>query len=436
MKKCIQLIKLFFFLVVSLDLFGQVEVALNQVGISSRQAANMGFVPLFIVSNSEVQSPLDMAAADFEEDVMDFHIKLPENDQKGWLYGWLFQEHDKSSYIANNILFVTKNEKIITSSGPARIIILDRNYDLDLTNDRIDTIWDGNPKKIVQYFNGSYLSTGFTIENFPHNKFWKFSKMIDLFITESKGKRVFAGAKYSLKVNRYQIRYANFQFGTKDLVLGVFDKNNNGKIDDVGIDEVFISEVSNDENIFDLRSSVSFSNKMELTWLGNSYSVVYQTEKKNFLVTISDAECSESTLMVGQKIPKVKYCVAKKDGGRQSIRRIKNDKLKLILIWSAFDSTYTQDSSLWHQAVRLSDKQNEKLEWIFLNYGGASKYLSRYNRTYGLPDDCVHGVLSPFEVEKLKLQVMPQWFLIDNKNKILKIGKGINDFNEIYIQLN
>ena len=436
MKKCIQLFKLFFLLVVSLDLLGQVEVSLNQVGTSARQAANMGFVPLFIVSNSQVQSPLDMAAADLEEVVKDFKIKLPEDNQKGWLYGWLFQEHDKPQYSPNNILFITKNEKIITDSGPARIIILDRNYDLDLTNDKIDTIWDVNPNKIVQYFTDSVISTGFTVEKFPHNKFWKFSRMIDLFITESKGSRIFAGAKYSLKVNRYQIRYANFQYGNEDLVLGVFDKNNNGKINDKGIDQVFISENQRNENVFDLRSSVSFDEYMELTWLGNSYSVIYQTNKKNFLLASSKSECSESTLMVGQKIPRVKYCVAKKEGGRESIRHIKKEKYKLILIWSAFDSTFFQDSALWHQAVRLTQKQNDKLEWIFLNYGGASKYLSRYNRTYGLPNDCVHGVLSPFEVEKLKLQVMPQWFLIDKKNKILKIGKDINDFNEIYIQLN
>jgi len=71
-----------------------------------------------------------------------------------------------------------------------------------------------------------------------------------------------------------------------------------------------------------------------------------------------------------------------------------------------------------------------------LNYGGAAKYLSRYNRTYDLPDNCRHGVLSPFEVEKLKLQVMPQWFLVNKHNQILKIGKGFNDLLENQMILN
>jgi len=436
MRKCIQLISILFFLANPIDSMSQVEVTLNKVGTSIRQSANMGFVPLFVVSNSVVQSPLDMAAADIEDEVKDYQIRLPINNQKGWLYGWLFQEHENADYIPNNILFITKKEKIITSEGPAKLVILDRNYDLDLTNDKVDTIWDKNPSNIIQYFTDSFNSTGFTIENFPHNRFWKFSKMIDLFITESKGKRVFVGSKFSYKVKRYQIRYSNLNFGNEELVLGVFDKNNNGRIDDKGIDEVFISDKIKNINIFDLRSSVRFDRQMELTWLGNAYLVKYQTEKKSFTVSSTHSKCSEFTLMIGQKLPRLRYCVAQKNGGRESLRKINKRSFKLILVWSAFDSTFTQDSALWHQEVRSSKKRNVKIEWIFLNYGGAAKYLSRYNRTYDLPDNCRHGVLSPFEVEKLKLQVMPQWFLVNEHNQILKIGKGFNDLLENQMILN
>jgi len=436
MKKCSIVFQFLLIVLFSDSLFGQSTVFLDKVGVSARQSANMGFVPLFMVSKSEVQSPLDMAAADLDNNIQDYKIKLPNNDKNAWLYGWLFQEHNTSGYIPNNILFLTKNERIITPNGPARIFIMDRNHDLDFTNDNVDTIWDSNPNKLISYFEDSIVSTGITIENFPHNHFWKFSNMIDLFISESKGKRLFVGAKFSLKVKRYQLRYSQFKIGNQELVLGVYDKNNNGRIDDVGVDEVFIAQDINKTGEFDLRSSVGFNKEMVLTWLGNAYLVKYNLSKKVFSVSKAEVNCSESTLMVGQKIPRVKYCVAKKEGGRRSVRKVKENNGKVILVWSAFDSTFSKDSASWHNAIRLSLKNKENIEWVMLNYGGAVKYLSRYNSTYDLPKNCKQGVLSPFEVEKLKLQVMPQWFILDNRNVIQKIGKGYNEYHQYQDELN
>jgi len=436
MKKCIQLFKQLVLLFLSNSLFGQTNVFLNDVGVSTRQSSNMGFVPLFVISNSEVQSPLDMAAPDMDNEVKNYTIKLPKQEVKGWLYGWLFQEHNISDYNSNNILFITKNEKIITHKGPARIFVLDRNHDFDFTNDKVDTLWDSNPNKLISYFEDSTTSTGITIENFPHNRFWKFSNMIDLFINESKGRRVFVGAKYSLKVKRYQLRYSQFKIGNQKLIFGIYDKNNNGRIDDVGIDEAFIAQNSNKTNEFDLRSSVGFDSQMLLTWLGNAYLVKYYPLNKVFSIRQATVKCSEFTLMVGQKIPRVKYCIAKKEGGRSSIRKVNQDNGKVIVVWSAFDSTFSNDSTFWHDAIRLSNKNKKNIDWVMLNYGGAVKYLSRYNRTYSLPNDCLQGVLSPNEVEKLKLQEMPQWFILDNRNVIQKIGKGYNEYQQYRDEIN
>jgi hypothetical protein len=55
-----------------------------------------------------------------------------------------------------------------------------------------------------------------------------------------------------------------------------------------------------------------------------------------------------------------------------------------------------------------------------LNHGGSGKYVYRYNRRYDV--NFIQGFCSPKVAKKLKLQSMPQSFVLDERQKIVKIG--------------
>jgi hypothetical protein len=61
-----------------------------------------------------------------------------------------------------------------------------------------------------------------------------------------------------------------------------------------------------------------------------------------------------------------------------------------------------------------------------LNHGGSGKYVYRYNKRY--ETNFFHGFCSPEIAKKLKLQSMPQSFLLDSRQNILKIGMSAVQF--------
>ena len=109
---------------------------------------------------------------------------------------------------------------------------------------------------------------------------------------------------------------------------------------------------------------------------------------------------------------------------RRAIRKIKADS-KLIYVWSAENELFMQDSAQLHQWSRL----HPDVQLVMLNFGGSSKYLSSYNNRYSI--QAIQGILTSKIVKKLKLQTMPQYFLLDKKNRIRYMGHSISKLNEL-----
>jgi hypothetical protein len=57
-----------------------------------------------------------------------------------------------------------------------------------------------------------------------------------------------------------------------------------------------------------------------------------------------------------------------------------------------------------------------------LNHGGSGKYVGRYNKRFEI--NAIQGFCSSKITKKLKLQNMPQVFILDKSNRIVKIGKS------------
>jgi len=55
-----------------------------------------------------------------------------------------------------------------------------------------------------------------------------------------------------------------------------------------------------------------------------------------------------------------------------------------------------------------------------LNHGGSGRYVFGYNRRY--ETNMIHGFCSPQVAEILKLQTMPQLFLLDPKQRLIDIN--------------
>jgi hypothetical protein len=101
---------------------------------------------------------------------------------------------------------------------------------------------------------------------------------------------------------------------------------------------------------------------------------------------------------------------------RRSIRKFKG-KYTVLLVWNADDSLYHKDSAIYHE---ISRHLPENVQMIMLNHGGSGRYVYGYNRRFDTK--MIHGFCSPQVTEMLKLQTMPQVFLLDPKQRLIDIN--------------
>jgi hypothetical protein len=89
----------------------------------------------------------------------------------------------------------------------------------------------------------------------------------------------------------------------------------------------------------------------------------------------------------------------------------------VLLVWNADDTMYLKDSSTYHAIARTLP---DSVQMIMLNHGGSGRYVYGYNKRY--ETQMIHGFCSPLVTEKLKLQTMPQVFLLDPKQRLIDIN--------------
>jgi hypothetical protein len=258
-----------------------------------------------------------------------------------------------------------------------------------------------------------------------------------------RGDRVFCGVSASFRQRRLNVICGSMVHHNDTLYWALKDVNLNGVYNDVGVDVVMVSNNAaefNTANAWTLQKGGAV-----LDWLGQGWKVVPQLEEnlkenatKNSVDEISSywsilvepignkAVKNSRSLLVGDKIPNFKFCViegAYKVGKlkenpvhRRKIRKFKG-KYTLLVVWNADDVNFHKDSAALHAFTR---NLPDSVQVIMLNHGGSGRYVYGYNRRF--ETKMIHGFCSPQVTEMLKLQTMPQSFLLDPKQRLIDIN--------------
>lgn len=402
------------------------SVPLNRVGMDAASKSSMGLIPLFSVRGNWIHENLDLAGADYQR--MPDSVKIiPPVHQGALSYGYFFQQHEASKWEPNRLLFVVENGARWNRSAVSRIWV-DRNHNLDFTDDKPDTLYKGQMRQTLWFSAHSEHASGVNIQVFPTNRFYKFSQMNDMSVREMAGPRVFLGTESSLKVERINIRYAPFLFRRDTIVVGILDVNSNGFFGDKGIDQWVISDAY--EPAISTQYTVPMLENSEFAWMGYAYQLTRDTafQGNNLSLTpVIKPSKNHKSLLNGAKIPAFKFCVAQKNGKRIRSRKLGN-KTNVMVIWSAENANYISDSARLHA---LSRGRDSMVIWVFLNFGGSGKYVSYYNRRYDI--DVLHGFCNSSIAEKLKLQSLPQYLVWSNRKRLLFNTSNVDDLRE-YLQ--
>lgn len=418
-----------------------IRLDLNHRGIDADQAQSMALSPLFQLKVKDsfgfVSPNLDISGGMPGENAMEIRVKLPRELTGPMGYGYIFERHSQNSVSPNYTLFIV--EKVLSiETNPITKIWIDRNHNFDLSDDSSDQIIRGKSQYIIP-MNASDKSLGIEFQAFPWKHFNHFAQMSDSAISWIQGShRKYLGTRKSLKEKRWNLWYQDFVFEDDTLRIGVKDVNCNGIFNDEGIDRMFLMSASSD--LFQAKNSVPIGKKTILFWMGNSF-VANFVEHQSAIIEINKIPPvkNDYSLSVGRKIPRFKFCVAHKPTYRQSIRKVKASFV-FVYVWNAENPEFEKDSAVLHSiqreltAIQLKSPNSiPEFKILMLNYGGSGKYVYRYNKTYEV--DFFQGFCSPKVAKRLKLQSMPQSFLLDSRQKIVKIGLSPQQFRRVIAKL-
>lgn len=434
-----------------IGVFSFVEITLYGQGTHSKNLSNNSLVELsfrgsdneqrqlillwmFNLQADSVIQPIDMAADYPGMALKTFKIKPPVYTHKvaGKItYGFVNHHHGNGDF-PNHTLVVVDNTK--TMNGLR--VWVDMNHNLDLTD-------DGEPQSLN--LNNSFLKLdlfpfGLAIQLslFRDKELESCQNMYAKAIGLIQGKREFAGIKQSFRERRLSIWFGMQVAENDTLYWALKDVNANGRYNDVGEDIIMIS---NRFGEFNTANATQYFKGVSIDWLGRRFvvnTVLLGSEKLTLSVGRTSKRNNEKkrSLLMGKKIPRLTFCCItgvykpgkplKKTVKRQSIRQFKG-KYTYIVVWNADDSVFVHDSASLHQ---LSRNLPDSLQILMLNHGGSGKYVYRYNNRY---ETVMHqGFCSKEVAEKLKLQTLPQTFLINHKQKLIAINMSFLALNTFF----
>lgn len=408
------------------------KVIINQLLADVEQQQLLQVLPLFMIKGDSVHQPIDISA---DKPGMKLNVQKivpPKGISNGiHAYGFSYHQHGQQPFPNHTLIFVERPSGLQTQSTR---VWADANHDLDFTNDSSILF---NPTKVATLaLDTSIYPYSIELSLFGPKEFTSFQSMYKTAIDLIRGERVYFGTQFSFREKRLNTAFGVFLIDDDSIYIGIKDINSNGSFADKGVDRIILSHSM---QRFELDNSLPLAEKMRLNWLGKSFEVSLHDQDRLLEINIDPnykpsrrTRNRANSLLVGQKIPNVKFCMASKKNNafsktKKRIRSFKpNNKSAdsvetLIVVWNSYDKQWDNDSSYIHEIARKPKNGEVNINVIMLNFGGSGKYVFRYNQRYEL-NNATQGFCSASLARKLKIQTMPQYFLLDSKFRVKAIN--------------
>ena len=427
----------------------KIQLSKNIADVEQQQLLQV--LPLFMIKGDSIHQPIDFSADKPGMKLQQVKIVVPNGLSNGiHAYGFSYNQHGIPPFPNHTLIFVERPSGLQTQ--PTRVWA-DVNHDLDFSNDTFVVFKPSKPTVLPLSSNKSKYSIELT--TFRNDEFASFQSMYKSAIDLIRGDRVYFGTQFSFREKRLNTAYGVLNIGDDTIYIGVKDVNSNGSYKDADLDRVVLSPSI---QRFELDNSKPLTNNLRLNWLGKSFKLITVSAENELIIeydpkyrpTRKEIKLSKS-LLVGQKFPRLKFCLAIKKKStftktRKRIYSYKPDRVlfrskhakrvwpdrkkfdsiqTLIVVWNAYDKQWDLDSSLVHQLARLPKNKISNLQVIMLNFGGSGKYVHRYNQRYEL-NNAIQGFCSADLARKFKIQTMPQYFLLDSRFNVLEINPKLN----------
>lgn len=424
-----------------------VVTVLNQRGSDNEINHLIDVLPLFTLTSDSVVQPIDLSADYPGMPLNAWKIVTPKDSlTMGVKHAYGFVPHHHGvGVIPTYTLILVDNPG--TMRYRATKIWVDLNHNFDLTDDAGAqwyypmklTLFNGNPVNGVFTQSLVFIDTvkngmAVGLNQFMPGELKSVQNMYDDAIALVKGRREYLGCNASFRQHRKTLWFGMEIFSgvtqNDTMYWGVKDVNQNGLYNDIGVDQVI---VGNNRGEFNNNNAWNYRPGLIVDWLGQAQMVERIGLGKMGFWEITHRKIKNNgikgsrSLLMGQKLPKFRFCFieGKYQSGklkenpvhRCSIRKFKG-KYTYIVVWNADNQNYINDSAELHD---LSRNLPDSIQILYLNHGGGGRYVYQYNKRY--ETHFFQGFCSSEVAKKLKIQTMPQYFLVDPKQRIISINQ-------------
>jgi len=424
--------------------------SLDQRGSDNEINHLIDVLPLFTLKNDSIIQPIDLSADYTGMNLNAWKIiTLKDSLTPGINHGYGFIPHHHGvGLVPTHTLILVDNPGNMRFR--ATKIWVDLNHNFDLTDDgpaqwyfpiklTLPKLNDGDrvfsQSLILLDTTQNGMAVGFN--QFMPGELRSVQKMYDDAIALVCGRREYLGCNVSFRQHRKAVWFGgekiNNSIQNDTLYWAVKDVNLNGLYNDIGIDKVI---VGNNRGEFSSSNAWDYRPGLIVDWLGQAQLIENVNQSKDGIWAISHRKIKNvgikgsRSLLIGEKLPKFKFCLieGKYQPGklkenpvhRRSIRNFKG-KYTYIVVWNADNPNYIKDSAELHD---LSRNLPDSIQIVCLNHGGGGRYVYQYNKRY--ETQFIQGFCSSEVAEKLKLQTMPQYFMVDPKQRLISINQRPN----------
>ena len=427
-----------------------VVTALSQRGADNEINHLIDVLPLFSLTNDSIIQPIDLSADYTGMPLLAWKVIIPQDSLTRGIkhaYGFVPYHHGVGLLPTHTFILV---DNPMNMRYRATKIWVDLNHNFDLTDDgpaqwyfpmkltlpelnEGDRVFSQSLILLDTTQNG--MAVGFN--QFMPGELRSVQKMYDDAIALVSGRREYLGCNVSFRQHRKAVWYGgekiNNSIQNDTLYWAVKDVNLNGLYNDIGIDKVI---VGNNRGEFNSSNAWDYRPGLIVDWLGQAQLIENVNQGKDGIWAISHRKIKNvgikgsRSLLIGEKLPKFKFCLieGKYQPGklkenpvhRRSIRTFRG-KYTYVVVWNADNPNYINDSAELHD---LSRNLPDSIQIVCLNHGGGGRYVYQYNKRY--ETKFIQGFCSSEVAEKLKLQTMPQYFLIDPKQRLMSINQRPN----------
>ena len=424
--------------------------ALSQRGSDNEINHLIDVLPLFALTNDSVIQPIDLSADYTGMPLVAWKVMISNDSLTLGIkhaYGFVPHHHGVGLLPTHTLILV---DNPMNMRYRATRIWVDLNHNFDLTDDGPPQWYFPMKLKLPKLNEGGHIySQSFVmldttqngmavgLNQFMPGELRSVQKMYDDAIALVCGRREYLGCNVSFRQHRKAVWFGgeeiNNSIQNDTLYWAVKDVNLNGLYNDIGIDKVI---VGNNRGEFSSSNAWDYRPGLIVDWLGQAQLIEKVQQSKNGVWEISHRKVKNvgikgsRSLLIGEKLPKFRFCLieGKYQPGklkenpvhRRSIRNFKGN-YTYIVVWNADNKNYISDSAELHD---LSRNLPDSIRIVCLNHGGGGRYVYQYNKRY--ETQFIQGFCSSEVAEKLKLQTMPQYFLIDPRQRLISINQRPN----------